>query len=184
MGPGASSAGPAPAGAGIPASSPHTERRPAFQVAPGEVRSDRVEAGVREGNISVHVHVEQGVIDVYVLESAVSDLIVDPGGLRLDRPFSYLAEWTRLGVTGNTTIRLPAGGSYDIVLDNSDAYYGNDTQPDGEVALVRLNVRYPEEQPSLLLGTLAAIPSVLLVLFTLVRSIRRWRRNRQAWRAQ
>lgn len=159
----------------------HRRSSTAFQIAPGEARTDQVQPGSGDGNITVDVEVVQGVVDIFVVEAALTPDLVR-GQLRLDRPFSYRAEYSRLHVAGNLSVELPADTTYDIVLDNSDAYYEGDATPDG-VAVVELKVRYPvDEKGSLVLGVVAALPSLLLVGFTLARALRRHGRRRRAAR--
>lgn len=161
---------------------------PAFSLAAGEARQTTLQPTIAGTPIVVEVRSFGGPFDLYVMEAEWSDPLAGDGRLSLDQPFSYLAEHSAIGLTGVTEFVLPSDGitSYVLVFDNSDAYYLDDTQPDpasptnGTVS-VQLTVRYLEEETrSLVLGYIAAVPSIALVAITLVRKIRHHRARPKA----
>lgn len=164
------------------------ESAPTFQVAAGEARQTTLETTAAGTPIAVHLRVTGGPIDVYVMEKEWSDSLAGEGRLDLSRPFSYLAEHSRLGLDGAADISLVSDGvtEYLLVFDNSDSHYLNDTVPDTAsptqgTASIEMTVRYLEEEHrSLVLGYIAATPSVLLVAITLGRKAARARRRRAA----
>lgn len=156
---------------------------PAFSLAAGEAIQTTLQATVADTPIVVQVQSFGGPIDLYVMEAEWSDPLAGEGRLSLDRPFAYLAEHSQIGLAGRTDFALLSDGvtPYVLVFDNSDAYYLNDTLPDqtsptnGTVS-VQVTIRYlQEETRSLILGYIAATPSVLLVAVTLVRKLRQRR---------
>jgi hypothetical protein len=160
---------------------------PAFNPAPGEVRSYGIQPSLRGAPILVDVRVQHGTIDVYIMDKDWATTLPVPGEnrLSLDRPFSYHAEHSALGVRDRFTTTIVSDGVtwHTLVIDNSDNLY-NDTVPDEAdgAAAVAVTSRYlAEEQRSLVLGYLAAVPSVLLVLVTLGRQFKR-RRDEQGER--
>jgi len=155
---------------------------PAFQLAPGEAKQSVLQPTIPGTPIAVRIEVTGGPIDLYVMQKDWSDVLPDAGVLDLSQPFSYYAEHSALGVVGTHDLVLVSDGvtEYLLVFDASDAYYTNDTPPGDGPAGVRLTTHYVEEQArSLVLGYIAALPSVLLVALTLGRKIARLRR----WRA-
>lgn len=162
---------------------------PAFNPAAGDVRSFGVQPTVRGSPIQIEVHVLAGVVDVYLMEKewAASLPVPGEGRLGLERPFSFHAEHSAVGVNGTWTTTLVSDGTtwHTLVIDNSDNYYANDTVPqDNETARVQIVTRYlDQERRSLVLGYLAVLPCALLVLVTLGRQAVRWRRERRARRA-
>lgn len=164
----------------------HEEGVPAFNPAAGDVRSFGLQPSVRGSPIQVEVHVLAGRIDVYLMEKewAASLPVPGEGRLGLERPFSFRAEHSAVGVNGTWTTTIVSDGAtwHTLVIDNSDNYYANDTVPvDNETARVQIVTRYlDEEQRSLVLGYLAVLPSALLVVVTLGRQWMRWRRGRRS----
>lgn len=165
-----------------------TERAPVFQLAPGEARQTTLQPTDAGTPITVEVHATGGTFDLYVMEKEWSDSLAGEGRLALERPFSYYAEHSRIGLDREATFALVSDGvtEYLLVFDNSDNHYENDTVPDltgpthGTVS-ISITIRYIEEESrSLMLGYIAAAPSVLLVAFTLGRKLRRWARERKA----
>jgi hypothetical protein len=165
-----------------------TENAPAFQLAPGEARQTTLQPTIEGTPISVEVHATGGSFDLYVMEKEWSDSLAGEGRLSLQRPFSHYAEHSRIGLDGEASFSLLSDGvtEYLLVFDNSDNHYLNDTVPDlagptqGTVS-VQITIRYLEEETrSLVLGYIAAAPSVLLVAFTVGRKVRRWARERKA----
>jgi len=161
---------------------------PAFQLAPGEVRQTTLQPTVPGSPIAIRVRVFGGPLDLYVMEKEWSDNLAGGGRLSLDQPFSFYAEHSLLGLDGTTDFALVSDGvtDYLLVFDNSDNHYVGDTVPDpasptnGTVS-VQITIRYLEEETrSLVLGYIAAAPSVLLVAFTVGRKVRRWARERKA----
>lgn len=161
------------------------EGAPAFSLAPGEARQTTLQATIPQTPIVVEVQAFGGPFDLYVMEKEWSDPLAGDGRLSLDQPFSYLADHSRIGLDGRTDFALLSDGitEYVLVFDNSDAYYQNDTVPNlaspsnGTVS-VQVTIRYLEEETrSLILGYVAATPSVLLVAITLVRKIRQRRKK-------
>ncbi len=156
---------------------------PSFSLAAGEARQTTLQPTIPGTPIVVAVQSFGGPFDLYVMEAEWSGPLAGNGRLRLDRPFAYLAEHSAIGLAGATEFVLPSDGvtSYVLVFDNSDAYYRNDTLPDPASATngtvsVQLTVRYLEQETrSLVLGYLAAAPSVTLVAITLARKIRHHR---------
>ncbi len=150
--------------------------RAAFNLAKGEIRPDFIERSVPGGEVSVNITIFGGNIDVYVMDEEWAASTLQPGeiGMNLSSPFSYHAQWTRLNVTGpqNWTFISDGQTRLAFVLDNSDTYY-NDTAPaEGDVR-VHIKTRYlEEEERSLIFGYLAAIPSVLLVVLTIIKQAR------------
>jgi len=160
---------------GVYYASPEGTRKPPYNLAPGEVESDQLQPAGKGEVIELGIQVTGGPIDVYIMEAAQAQLLVEGGAMHLDRPFSYRSSLSRLNVTGHTVVTIVSDGEtpLSVILDNSDNYY-NDTVPQGD-ASVRLVTRYPaEENRNLLLGYLAAMPSVLLVALTL------WRKQKRA----
>ncbi len=153
--------------------------RAAFSLAPGEIQPDFIERSVRGGTITVNVTIFGGPIDIYVMDQewASSTLNPEGGGMNLSQPFSYHAQWSRLNVTGAQSWTFIADGETRLafVLDNSDTYY-EDTSPGDEDVRIHIKTRYlEEEQRSLVYGYLAAIPSVLLVVLTIIKQVRKRR---------
>lgn len=165
---------------------PREEGAPAFQLAPGEAKQSVLQPTVAGTPIVVQVHVTGSPIDLYVMEKDWSDGLPRGGVLQLDQPFSYYAEHTLLGITGTHDIVLVSDGTteYLLVFDASDSFYADDTLPGAESSGVQLTTHYVEEQTrSLVLGYIAALPSLLLVVLTLGRKVvrlRRWQRL-QVW---
>lgn len=168
------------------------EGAPAFSLAPGEVRQTTLQPTVAQTPIVVEVRTFGGAIDLYVMEKAWSDPLAGDGRLSLQRPFAYLAQHSQVGLDGLADFTLLSDGvtEYVLVFDNSDAYYLNDTVPDlaspgnGTVS-VQTTIRYLEEETrSLMLGYVAATPSILLVALTLVRIVRRHRGARRDAKTQ
>jgi len=164
------------------------ENPAAFQVAPGEARQTTLQPTIAGTPITVHLRVTGGPIDVYVMEKEWSDSLAGAGRLDLTRPFSYSAEHSRIGLQDTIDFALLSDGATEllIVFDNSDNHYLNDTVPDldgptqGTVS-IEMTIRYlKEEHRSLVLGYIAAAPSVLLVLVTLGRKAWRVRKERKA----
>lgn len=165
-----------------------TETAPAFQLAPGEARQTTLQPTIPGTPVAVEVHATGGAFDLYVMEKEWSDSLASQGRLSLQQPFSYYAEHSRLGLVGEADFALISDGvtEYLLVFDNSDNHYHNDTVPDvggptqGTVS-IQITIRYLEEETrSLMLGYIAAAPSVLLVAFTLWRKARRSRLERAA----
>lgn len=164
------------------------ENPPAFQVAPGEARQTTLQPTIPGTPVAVRLRVTGGPIDLYVMEKEWSDSLAGRGELNLSRPFSYFADQSRIGLEGTADFALISDGVSELLLvfDNSDNHYLDDTVPDvtgptqGAVS-IEMTVRYlKEEHRSLVLGYLAAVPSVLLVLVTLGRKAWRWRNGRKA----
>ena len=164
-----------------------TERAPVFQLAPGEARQTTLQPTIPGTPVTIEVHATGGKFDLYVMEKEWSDSLAGQGRLALDTPFSYYAEHSRIGLDGQATFALLSDGvtEYLLIFDNSDNHYLNDTVPDltgptaGAVS-ISITIRYLEEESrSLVLGYIAAAPSVLLVAFTLGRKIRHWARERK-----
>ncbi|MEK6975222.1 MAG: hypothetical protein AABY18_02655 [Candidatus Thermoplasmatota archaeon] len=161
---------------------------PAFQLAPGEARQTTLQPTIAGTPIAIEVHATGGAFDLYVMEKEWSDSLADNGRLSLQQPFSYYAEHSRIGVDGEAVFALLSDGvtEYLLVFDNSDNHYSNDTVPDltgptqGAVS-VQITIRYLEEESrSLVLGYIAATPSVLLVIVTVGRKVRRLVKERKA----
>jgi hypothetical protein len=153
---------------------------PAFNLAPGEVAQTTLPPTKAGTPILVQIRTVSP-IDVYVMESGWSTFLPSGGKLQLDRPFSFDAAHSILGLNGSAEFSLISDGitPIQLVLDNSDNFYDGDTVPDldsstGGQASAHLTIRYlQEEQKSLMLGYLATIPSILLVVITLLRKARR-----------
>lgn len=162
------------------------ESAPAFIVAPGEARQTTIDPTVPGTAIIVQLRVVGGPIDVYVMEKEWSDSLAGAGRLDLAQPFSYFAERSTIGLAGEKEFAIVSDGvtPYLLVFDNSDSHYLNDSVPDPESpthgqASVQMTIRYVEEEHrSLVLGYIAATPSVLLVAFTIGRKVVRWNRRR------
>ena len=163
------------------------ETAPAFQLAPGEVRQTVLQSTIPGTPIAIEVRAIGGPFDLYVMEKEWSDPLAQSGRLTLQGPFAYDAGRSRIGLQGEAEFALLSDGQTDYVLvfDNSDNHYANDTVPDlnsttqGTVS-IQITIRYIEEESrSLVLGYLAATPSVLLVAFTLGRKIKRLRQRRR-----
>lgn len=168
----------------------HVESAPAFQLAPGEARQTTLQPTIPGTPIAVQVRATGGAFDLYVLEKEWSDSLAGEGRLDLSRPFSHYAEHSRIGLAGEADFALVSDGvtEYLLVFDNSDNHYLNDTVPDmagptrGTVS-IQITIRYLEEETrSLMLGYIAATPSVLLVVLTLWRRARAWRAARSTGR--
>lgn len=161
---------------------PREEGAPAFQLAPGEAKQSLLQPTIEGTPIVVRVEVTGSPIDLYVMEKDWSNVLPQQGSLVLDRPFSYYAEHSRFNLTGTHDLVLISDGvtEYLLVFDATDTYYANDTLPGAGPSAVELTTLYVEEQArSLVLGYIAAVPSVLLVVLTLGRKLsrlRRWKR--------
>lgn len=159
---------------------PREDGAPAFQIAPGEAKQSLLQPTVPGTPIVIQLVVTGSPIDLYVMEKDWSNGLAAGGSLSLDRPFSYYAEHSRFNLTGTHDLVLVSDGSteYLLVFDATDTYYANDTLPGDGPAAIRLTTHYVEEQArSLFLGYIAALPSVLLVAWTLGRKAMRWRRD-------
>jgi hypothetical protein len=157
------------------------EGAPAFQLAPGEAKQSVLQPTIPGTPIVVRLQVTGSPIDLYVMEKDWSDELPDAGQLVLDQPFSYYAAHSRFNVTGTHDLVLVSDGAtqYLLVFDASDTYYADDTPPGPGPAAVHLTIHYVDEQTrSLVLGYIAATPSVLLVVLTLGRKALRIRRER------
>jgi hypothetical protein len=159
-----------------------TQGGPAYHLAPGEAKSTQIQPAVKGTSVVVEITVAGGPVDIYVLEEEWARSLPHAGGLDLSRPFSYQAATSQINRTGFFTFSLISDGrtAYNLVMDNSDNFYEGDAVPDpngtrsGTVS-VHMTARYLEsEQRSLVLGYLAAIPSVLLVGIAIGR---KWRRH-------
>lgn len=157
---------------------------PVFQLAPGEARQTVLQPTIAGTPIVVQLNIVGNPIDIYLLEKDWSDPLARDGRLNLDQPFSHDAARSRVGVTGLIEFAIVSDGQTDYVLvfDNGDNYYANDTTPlndtQGTVS-IQMTVRYVEEEErSLLLGYIAAAPSVILVAITLGRKLRRLQTQR------
>ena len=161
---------------------PREEGAPAFQLAPGEAKQSVLQPTIEGTPIVVRVEVTGSPIDLYVMEKDWSDTLAGQGSLSLDGPFSYYAEHSRFNLSGSYDLVLVSDGAteYLLVFDATDTYYANDTLPGPGPSAIRLTTLYVEEQTrSLVLGYIAAVPSVLLVVLTLGRKLvrlRRWNR--------
>lgn len=161
---------------------PREEGAPAFQLAPGEAKQSVLQPTIEGTPIVVHVEVTGSPIDLYVMEKDWSDTLAGQGSLSLEEPFSYYAEHSRFNLTGEHDLVLMSDGAteYLLVFDATDTYYDNDTLPGPGPSAIELTTLYVEEQTrSLVLGYIAAVPSVLLVVLTLGRKmarLRRWKR--------
>lgn len=165
-----------------------TETSPAFQLAAGEVRQTVLQPTIAGTPIAIELRTEGNPFDLYVMEKDWSDALAQDGRLSLDGPFSYDASRSRIGLQGEAVFAILSDGQTEhvLVFDNSDNHYANDTVPDlngtnaGTIS-IQITIRYIEEESrSLVLGYLAAAPSVLLVLFTLGRKVKRLRDERRA----
>lgn len=155
------------------------ESLPAFVMAPGEVRSTAFQPTLPDTVVHIHLDIQGGPIDAYVMPSEQAARLPMGGSLRLDAPFSYDARWSRTNVSDTTEIRIVSDGRtwHDLILDNSDNHYDGDAQPTG-TATVHLTARYiAVEERSLVLAYFAVLPSILLVTLTVVRKLRRLRRG-------
>ncbi len=156
----------------------------AYNPAPGEIRQDTVHPTLPGSPIIYEIEVLQGTIDVYVMEREWAASTAGGGDIRLDQPFSYIHDLSATKVNGSYTFIIDSDGKtpYVVVFDNSDNYYSGDAGEDGNIteARVKTTVRFvAEEERSLTFGYLAAIPSVLLVVVTVGRQVRRWAKERQ-----
>lgn len=164
------------------------ESAPAFQLAPGEARQTVLQPTIPATPIAIEIHATGPAFDLYVMEKEWSDALAGAGRLDLSQPFSFDAAHSRIGVEGRADFALLSDGvtEHVLVFDNSDNHYLNDTLPDvnsttGGVVHIQITIRYLEEEGrSLVLGYIAAAPSVLLVAFTLWRKVRRSRAERKA----
>lgn len=154
---------------------------PAFQLAAGEARQTVLQPTIAGTPIVVQLNTVGNPFDIYVMEKDWSDSLASDGRLNLDRPFSYDAARSRIAVSGQIEFAIVSDGetSFVLVFDNSDNHYHNDTVPNGDDPLqgtvaIQMTVRYVEEEErSLVLGYIAAAPSVILVALTLGRKLRR-----------
>jgi hypothetical protein len=127
----------------------------------------------------VRIEVTGSPIDLYVMEKDWSNQLAGEGILRLDQPFSYYADRSVFNITGSHDLVLVSDGAteYLLVFDATDTYYDDDTPPGTAPSGIRLTTHYVEEQTrSLVLGYIAAVPSILLVALTLGRKLARLRR--------
>lgn len=161
-----------------------TEGRPAFNLAPGEVRQDGLQPAIEGSPIHVTIEVLSGTVDIYVMDKALAGGLAQDGALRLDAPFTYDAAWSATHVNDSHEFTLISDGETwkSVVFDHSDNHYEGDSVPDeNTTAQLRVTVRYTqEEDQSLLLGYFAAAPSVLLVALTFGRQWMRHRANKAA----
>lgn len=159
------------------------ESATAYNPGPGDIQQDTVHPSLPGSDITYHVEVLQGTVDVYVMEQDWAASLAADGNLALDQPFSYLSEFSKTHVNGSHSFTIQSDGvtSYVIVFDNTDNFYEGDAGENGtqENARIRTTARFlEEEERSLTFGYLAAIPSVLLVLVTFGRQYWRWRNER------
>lgn len=148
-----------------------------FSIAPGDAEDDLLEPSIPGSLIEVNMIILGGPIDLWVMDQEWTEDILDEDEprLNLSRPFSYHAQWSQKGLTGIVNLTFVADGETrrTLIFDNSDAYY-EDTPGSGDVVRINIQTRYlEEEQKSLILGYIAVLPSVLLVILTLARQIRR-----------
>lgn len=156
---------------------------PAFHPGPGEVRTFGIQPSVPGSVILIQVEVYEGEVDLYLLEKEWASSLVSQrdGTLSLARPFSFLADHSATHVNGPFETALVSDGEtwHVLVVDNSDNHYDGDAVPTNGSASVGITSRYvAEETRSLVLGYIAATPSVLLVVATMWRQGRRWRLDR------
>ncbi len=159
------------------------EASSAYNLGPGEVRQDTVHPTLPGSDIVYEINVLQGEIDVYVMERVWAGSLSGGGDLDLSQPFSFDAALSKTHVNGTFSFIIQSDGetSYSVVFDNGDNYYEGDAGEGGtpETARVSTSVRFVEEEArSLTFGYLATIPSILLVVVTLGRQVKRWQRNR------
>ncbi len=156
----------------------------AYNPSVGEIRQDTVHASLPGAPILYEIEVLAGTIDVYVMEREWAASTAGGGDIRLDEPFSYIADLSATHVNGSYSFTIESDGktAYVVVFDNSDNFYAGDAGEDAEnatTARVKTTVRFfAEEDQSLTFGYLAAIPSVLLVLVTFGRQVWRWNKER------
>ncbi len=155
----------------------------AYNLGPGDVAQDTVHPTVPGSPIAYEIEVRAGEIDVYVMEQSWAASLSRAGEIDLSQPFSYDAALSKTKVNGTFSFVITSDGatSYVVVFDNSDNYYHGDAGEGEEpgTARVSTSVRFVEEEArSLTFGYLATIPSVLLVVVTVGRKVRRWRRAR------
>lgn len=155
---------------------------PAFNLAPGEARIDFLEPSIENGPILVEIVVVSGRVDLYLMDQEWASSLTHGGSLDLSQPFSYHAQWSRLGLNESYSFTIVADGKtrYGMLIDNTDNYYEGDTVPEEDpengTARIRIQTRYiAEEQRSLILGYIAATPSGLLVGYAFVK---KWQRHR------
>ncbi len=160
---------------------------PAFNMAPGEARIDFLEPSIPGGPILVELTVVSGRVDVYLMDQEWASSLTREGSLDISKPFSYHAQWSQIGVNDTYSFTILADGKtrYGMLIDNADNYYEGDTVPDEDpvngTASIRIQTRYlAEEQRSLMLGYMAATPSVLLVGYAFAK---KWQRHRDAQKA-
>ncbi len=155
---------------------------PAFNLAPGEARIDFLEPSIEGGPILVEITVVSGAVDLYLMDQEWASTLTSGGTLDISRPFSYHAQWSRIGLNDTYGFTIVADGKtrYGMLIDNADNYYDGDTVPDPDpengTARIGIQTRYlAEEQRSLILGYIAATPSVLLVGYAFAKKWQRWR---------
>lgn len=156
------------------------EGSPAFNLAPGEVRQDGLGPTIPDTPIVVTIEVLSGEVDVYVMDKEWASRLPQDFALSLQEPFSFYRDHSATHVNGSHEFTIVSDGEtwYSIVFDNSDNVYEGDAASN-ETARLKVTVRYiDDEQRSLVLGYIAATPSVLLVLVTFGRQWLRHRRNK------
>lgn len=157
------------------------EGSPAFNLAPGEVRQDGLGPTLPDTPIAVTVEVLTGTVDLYVMDKEWASRLSQDFALSLQEPFSYHRGWSAIHVNDTHAFTIISDGEtwHSIVFDNSDNYYEGDAASN-ETARLKVTVRYIEdEERSLMLGYIAATPSVLLVGATFGRQ---WLRHRASKR--
>lgn len=159
-----------------------TDGYPAFNLAPGEVRQDGIQPAVPDSPVAIQIEVLSGEVDIYVMDKEWAGSLPRDGALRLDHAFSYYEAWSATHVNTSHEITIISDGLtwYSIIFDNSDNFYDGDAEPGNDTANLRVTVRYLEqEERSLVLGYIAAVPSVLLVVVTMGRKYARWKREKR-----
>ncbi len=151
----------------------------AFGMGPGEVQLELLPRGPVGSPILVKVQAF-GALDLYVVNEEWTRHIAGGGRLSLENPFSYYSHLSQVGLNGSVEFTLISDGATNFVLlfDNSDNYYANDTIPQSTGAVTyQWSARYLEQEArSLVLGYLAAVPSVLLVAVTIGRKLQKRKR--------
>lgn len=153
------------------------EGHPVFNLAPGEVRQTGLQPTIEETPIVVTVEVLAGTVDIYVMDKEWAQDLAQSGSLSLQEPFSYHQTLSETHVNGTHEFSIISDGVtwQSVIFDNSDNVYDGDAAAN-ETANIRLTVRFVEEEErSLTLGYIATIPSILLVVITLGRQIKRHR---------
>lgn len=151
---------------------------PKFRLAPGEMSPDFIEPGAKGENITVNVTVVTGgPVDVYVMNMENLTLRALNGttyGFNLSERVAYNQTYSAFNLTGYHNFTFQADGENRTALLIASRMPYNGSRPlQEQVTEVSVEMRFwDREDRSLVMAYLLAMPSVLLIGYTLYRRIR------------